>query len=53
MVEYVIGYHNGKWEIWKWVNNGYTARCEFFKSYKTKKGAEKWAAEQWNRVTWA
>lgn len=52
MTYYEIYYHNNRYEIWKWVNNGYTCKCSFFKSYKTRKGAENWAAKQWYQVTW-
>ena len=46
-------YHQGEqWVIWKWTNNGYSATCTRFKSFKTRKGAENWARKQWDRVVW-
>jgi len=52
MTYYEIYNRNGKWEIWKWTNNGISCTCSHFKTFKTKKGAENWAAKQWDRVTW-
>lgn len=52
MIYYEIYYHNNRYEIWKWTNNGYTCGCVLFKTFKTRKGAENWAAKQWNQVTW-
>jgi len=49
---YEISFHNGRYQIWKWANNGYTCKCSLFKTFKTKKGAENWAKKQWARVTW-
>lgn len=50
MMYYEIYNFNGIWEIWKWTNNG--ANGVRYKSFKTKKGAENWAAKQWVRVIW-
>lgn len=38
------------WVVWKCTANG--AQCERFKSFKTKKSAENWAAKQVARVIW-
>ena len=52
MTYYEIYYRNNRWDIWKWTNNGYTCKCSLFKTYKTRQGAEKWAAQQWAQVSW-
>lgn len=50
MMYYEIYNQNDLWVIWKWTNNG--QHGERVKSFKTKKGAESWAAKQWYRVIW-
>jgi hypothetical protein len=50
MTYYEIYFFNNKWEIWKYTNYGLHA--ELFKTFKTKKGAENWAAKQWYQVIW-
>jgi hypothetical protein len=50
MMYYEISESRGLWIIWKWTNN--SQHCERFKSFKTRKGAENWAAKQWCQVIW-
>ena len=50
MMYYEIYNLNGGYEIWKWTCNG--TQGERFKFFKTKKGAENWAAKQWAKVIW-
>lgn len=50
MTYYEIYQWNGGYEVWKWTNMG--QHGERFKFFKTKKGAENWAAKQWYRVIW-
>lgn len=50
MMYYDVYEINGLWEVWKWTNNG--AHGERYKSFKTRKGAENWAAKQWHPVYW-
>jgi len=47
---YEISEIKGLWVIWQVTNNG----CSYtrIKSYKTKAGAENWAAKQWLQVIW-
>lgn len=52
MATYDIYFINNQYEIWKWENNGVTATCSRFKTFKTKKGAENWAKKQWACVNW-
>jgi hypothetical protein len=50
MTYYEIYNWNGGYEIWKWTNGG--ACGVKYKFFKSRKGAENWAAKQWNRVIW-
>lgn len=50
MMYYEIYNQGGLWVIWKISNGG--QHYERFKSFKTKRGAEGWAAKQWNKVIW-
>ena len=50
MMYYEIYNQGDLWVIWKITNYG--QHYERFKSFKTKKGAENWAAKQWYRVIW-
>lgn len=50
MTYYEISENRDLWIIWKWTNNG--QHGERFKSFKTRKGAENWAAKQWYQVIW-
>ena len=50
MTYYEIYNMNGTYEIWKWTGGG--AHCERIKTFKTRKGAENWAAKQWHEVIW-
>lgn len=50
MMFYEIHYIRNVYQIWKWTDNG--THAELFKTFKTKKGAENWAAKQWYRVIW-
>ena len=50
MTYYEIYFNRGIYEVWKWTNGG--MHCERFKSFKTRKGAENWAAKQWAKVIW-
>lgn len=50
MIYYEIYNWGGKWEVWKYTDSG--AHGERIKVFKTKTGAEKWAAKQWYRVIW-
>ena len=49
MKYYEIYNWDGIWVIWEWDYYGNGRR---FKSFKTKKGAENWAAKQCYRVIW-
>lgn len=49
MTYYEIYNRDGMYEVWKWTSD---IRCERFKVFKTRKGAESWAKKQWNRVIW-
>lgn len=49
MTYYEIYCVRGVYQIWKWDGEAHATR---FKSFKTKKGAENWAAKQWLRVIW-
>ena len=51
MMYYEIYNQSGLWVIWQ-VSNGGQYYHERVKSFKTKKGAENWAAKQWNKVIW-
>lgn len=50
MTYYEVYFINNIYEVWKWTNNG--CHAERFKSFKTRKGVENWAAKQWCQVIW-
>lgn len=50
MTYYEIRNWGNTYEVWKWTDDG--QHGERFKSFKTRKGAESWAAKQRARVIW-
>lgn len=49
MYYYEICNQRGLWVVWKW---DFHYHAERVKSFKTKAGAENWAAKQWVTVIW-
>ena len=49
MIHYEISENHGLWVIWQWIND---CSCTRFKSFKTRKSAENWAAKQRYLIIW-